>query len=182
MTFRQLYHLFPSAISDDEIDRIKKHAEAAEARQAQVFSTADDSHSLRQSTIKWLHQSWIKDLLWPFVKEANEASFTVDVINQADMQYTIYDSANQGHYDWHHDVHWSSQDLQDRKLSVTLQLSEPDSYQGGLFEFDEVKTNADFSAKGSVLVFPSYLSHKVHPVTAGKRHALVAWFFGPRWR
>ena len=121
-------------------------------------------------------------MLWPFVKEANETSFAVDVRNQADMQYTIYESANQGHYDWHHDVHWSSQDLQDRKLSVTLQLSDPTSYQGGLFEFDEVKTTADFSTKGSVLVFPSYLSHKVHPVTAGERHALVAWFFGPRWR
>ena len=182
MTFRQLFHLFPSAISDDDIDKLKTDAEAVTAQQGTVFSTANDSHSLRQSTIKWMDQSWIKDMLWPFVKEANEMSFAVDVRNQADMQYTIYESANQGHYDWHHDVHWSSQDLQDRKLSVTLQLSDPTSYEGGLFEFDEVKTTADFSAKGSVLVFPSYLSHKVHPVTAGERHALVAWFFGPRWR
>ena len=182
MTFRQLYHLFPCAISDDDIENIKAEARGITAQSGTVFSTADDTHTLRQSTIKWLDQSWIQDLIWPFVKTANETSFGVDVVKQADMQYTIYEASNHGHYDWHHDVHWSSQDQMDRKLSVTLQLSDPASYQGGLFEFDEVKTNADFSPKGSLLVFPSYLSHKVHPLTSGQRHSLVAWFFGPRWR
>ena len=82
----------------------------------------------------------------------------------------------------HHDVHFSSQEMFDRKLSLTVQLSDGDSYEGGRFEFDEVKTTADFTPKGSILVFPSYLAHKVHPVTSGRREALVAWFFGPRWR
>ena len=81
MTFRQLFHLFPSAISDDDIEKLKSDAEAVTAQQGTVFSTADDSHSLRQSTIKWMDQSWIKDMLWPFVKEANEMSFAVDVRN-----------------------------------------------------------------------------------------------------
>ena len=55
-------------------------------------------------------------------------------------------------------------------------------YEGGDFEFDEVKTTADFRSKGTVLVFPSYLRHRVLPVTSGIRRSLVAWFVGPRWK
>lgn len=179
---RSLFHLFPSALSDDELQIIETAAQAVTEQDGIVFSTAENSQTLRRSKIKWLKDEAIRQLLWRYVDEANQASFDVDVTNQADMQYTIYDSAQSDHYDWHHDVHWSSQDERDRKLSVTVQLSDPQSYQGGTFEFDEVKTTANFSEKGSVLVFPSYLSHKVHAVTAGQRRSLVAWFFGPRWR
>jgi PKHD-type hydroxylase len=97
------------------------------------------------------------------------------------MQVTEYCGEQGGYYHWHHDVQWNGQAVSDRKLSVTVQLSGADEYEGGDFEFDEVKTNADFRSKGTVLVFPSYLRHRIHPVTSGTRCALVAWFFGPRW-
>ena len=86
------------------------------------------------------------------------------------------------HYDWHHDVQWHGQSQHDRKLSMTIQLTESDAYQGGDFEFEEVHTNADFRSEGTVLIFPSYLRHRITPVTQGERKALVAWFYGPRWR
>ena len=71
----------------------------------------------------------------------------------------------------------------DRKLSVTVQLSDPSEYEGGGFEFLECP-NPDESSrkKGTVLVFPSYLKHRVLPVTKGTRKSLVAWFEGPRWK
>jgi len=179
---RSLFHLFPCALNEDELQAIETAAQAVQEQDGIVFSTAQNSQTLRRSKIKWLNDDSIRRLLWHYVQKANNTSFDVDVTDQADMQYTIYNSAQADHYEWHHDVHWSSQDDRDRKLSVTVQLSDPQSYQGGAFEFDEVKTTANFSEKGSVLVFPSYLSHKVHPVTSGQRRSLVAWFFGPRWR
>ena len=33
--------------------------------------------------------------------------------------------------------------------------------------------------KGTIIVFPSMLLHKVTPVTKGIRHSLVQWFSGP---
>ena len=78
--------------------------------------------------------------------------------------------------------HWLAGTGQDRKLSVTVQLSKTEDYEGGDLEFEDVQTSADFRAQGTVLVFPSYLRHRVHPVTSGIRYALVAWFFGPQWR
>ena len=101
---------------------------------------------------------------------------------RAEMQVAEYSAEGGGHYGWHHDVEWNGQGGRDRKLSVTVQLSAPTDYVGGDFDFEEVKTTANFRAKGTVLVFPSYLRHAIHPVTAGTRKALVAWFLGPRWR
>ena len=98
------------------------------------------------------------------------------------MQFVEYSAAAKNHYDWHQDVQWYGQSDFDRKLSVTIQLSDEGSYEGGDFEFEDVQTNADFRSKGTVLVFPSYLRHRIHPVTHGTRLALVAWFYGARWR
>lgn len=179
---RELFHLFPNAFNDDEITAIITLADQSPAQDGTVFSTAEGAETIRKSKIRWLRNEALQERLWGYVKAANEASFGVDVTNQADMQFTSYEAADGGHYDWHHDVHWRAQESQDRKISMTIQLSDSQNYEGGDFEFEEVKTTADFRGKGTVLLFPSYLRHKVHPVTAGTRQSLVAWFFGNRWR
>ena len=120
--------------------------------------------------------------LWSYVESANESTYGFDVLERAEIQLVTYQSDELGHYDWHHDVQWYGQSPYDRKLSVTIQLTESDAYQGGDFEFEEVQTNADFRSIGTVLIFPSYLRHRITPVTQGERKALVAWFYGPRWR
>ena len=120
-------------------------------------------------------------LLWPFVERANERAFQVALDGRCEMQMTEYSARDGDHYGWHHDVQWHGQSGVDRKLSVTVQLSDPDGYTGGELEFEELETNADFRARGTVLMFPSYLRHRIRPVTAGSRKALVAWFSGPRW-
>jgi len=70
-----------------------------------------------------------------------------------------------------------------RKLSMTTLLS--DSYEGGEFQFSgyakekcEIST-PEFSKVGSIIVFPSFLEHRVAPVTKGTRYSLVTWFVGP---
>lgn len=179
---RELFHLIPHAFDDDEIAALIALADQSPLQDGTIFSTAEGADTIRKSKIRWLRDEALQQRLWGFVQAANDASFGVDVTNQADMQFTTYDAAHNGHYDWHHDVHWSAQDNQDRKISLTIQLTDPDDYEGGGFEFEEVKTSADFTGKGTVLLFPSYLRHKVHPVTSGIRQSLVAWFFGKRWQ
>ena len=135
---------------------------------------------IRSCTVRWLDDQWIHSAM-AYVEQANTNGFQVAVDNRAEMQFTEYTSDQKGHYDWHHDVQWNGQSGWDRKLSVTVQLSDANEYNGGDFEFDELKTNADFRSQGTVLVFPSYLRHRIHPITSGTRRALVAWFFEPRW-
>lgn len=179
---RSLFHIIPNAFDERAIEAIFALAAASPAQDGTVFSTAKEAASIRSSTISWLSDKHLKATLWAHVEAANQAYFNVDVTDQADLQFTSYHASAGGHYDWHHDVHFASQEAVDRKLSLTIQLSDEASYEGGDFEFEEVKTSANLKAKGSLLIFPSYVRHRVRPVTKGTRHSLVAWFMGPRWR
>ncbi len=178
---RELYQVWPSALNAQQVDKITKIGLQCPMEDATLFSSTEILEGVRSCTVRWIEDQWIQSLLWPYVSQANEKGFQVAVERRSEMQLTEYTAHQGDHYDWHHDVHWNGQSAYDRKLSITVQLSDPDDYEGGDFEFDEVKTNADFRSKGTILVFPSYLRHRIHPVTSGTRRALVAWFFGPRW-
>ncbi len=179
---RELYQVWPSSLNDDQIQNIIDASLVEPEIDAKTFSSKDVLSDVRVSSIRWISSPEIKDLLWSYVRRANYDAFNIDVDNNCEMQYTEYHSTAGGHYDWHQDVHWYGQADSDRKLSVTVQLSDADNYLGGNFEFDELKTNADFRSKGTVLVFPSYIRHRVLPVSKGVRQSLVAWFKGPRWK
>ena len=123
------------------------------------------------------------------IGHVNQTSISMSVIskcqleNICDIQFTEYHANKGGHYDWHIDVNWNGNEARDRKLSVTVQLSDTSEYEGGGFEFIECQTpDASSRLKGTVLVFPSYLQHRVLPITSGTRKSLVAWFEGPRWQ
>ena len=77
-----------------------------------------------------------------------------------------------------------------RKLSMTVQLTDPDEYEGGLFQIDRgphfdnerYYTVREIMQRGSIIVFPSFVYHQVTPVTKGARESLVMWSIGPRWK
>ena len=97
------------------------------------------------------------------------------------LQYTVYDAAQGGHFDWH--VDHGAAGLEPRKISLSLQLSEPADYQGCdlEFQFGDGAVPAPRS-RGTVITFASYVLHRVSPITAGTRKALVAWVSGPDFR
>ena len=179
MKKRQHWQLWAGGVSGNAMDMIEKAVRNLPLKKGVTFKASDDER-VRNSDIGWVNDSDIRSLLYNYVWEANVNAFNVNVINKADIQYTEYRG---GHYDWHIDTHWGNTSLTDRKLTVTVQLSDPDEYEGGNFEFCEVEMIPDEAKKkGSVLVFPSYLKHRVTPVTKGIRKSLVAWFEGEHWR
>lgn len=138
---------------------------------------------LRNSTVRWVQDvPGIKDILWPYVWESNRQAYNFDISNIFEVQFTEYSAEEEQHYDWHHDVNFSADSGYDRKLSVVIQLTDPSEYEGGDFEFKETQAPENIRKQGSVLTFPSYLTHRVIPVVAGTRHSLVTWVEGPRWR
>ncbi len=99
-----------------------------------------------------------------------------------DMPYLMrYPDSMQSHYDWHVDMGRSF--AASRKLAFTLQLSNPEDYEGGDLEFHNVEIDLkSLRKKGTLAIFPTYWLHRVSPVTKGTRDAVVGWVHGPSFR
>ena len=175
------WQLWTSALNKQKCDELKKICEAYEVVNGGIFANNAEDTSVRKSKVRWVYDSYIKDLLLSYARDANRNAFNVDIDQPYEIQYTEYHSNEKGFYDWHHDIDWSSEKAFDRKLSVVIQLDNPSEYEGGDFEFKGIE-NPNFKPQGSVIVFPSYLEHRVTPVTSGIRHSLVTWIEGPRWK
>lgn len=136
----------------------------------------------RRSNIHWIEKTrenlWIYKRLYEVIKELNSEFFHLDITEiTEDIQYTEYTAENNGFYDWHVDC---SPQHSRRKLSLSVQLTDPTTYKGCELMFDE-KMQAP-KTLGSCTVFPSYKSHKAMPITEGTRRALVLWIDGPPLR
>ena len=97
------------------------------------------------------------------------------------VHVNTYKEENNGEYGWHTDG--VNGEIFDSKLTAILNLSD-EEYEGGdleLFLGEPTKIN-DFRPLGSLIVFPSYLNHRVLPVTKGTRTTLAHWYLGPNWR
>jgi predicted 2-oxoglutarate/Fe(II)-dependent dioxygenase YbiX len=105
------------------------------------------------------------------------ASFCVDL--SAAIEQMIVLRYRPGDFvDWHYDL--SQGTNAHRKLSVVAMLSDPSEYTGGVFEFFPNRVVA--LERGSVVVFPSYIPHRVTPIEQGTRVTAAAFFHGPVWR
>ena len=148
------------------------------------IETPDLDDAWRKSKIKWIHHDdrswWVYDKLAKHIQEANKTwGFSITSIVDS-IQYTEY-YEDGGHYDWHMDV--GNFPENHRKISITIQLSNPDDYDGGDLEFwlGKVPTKAPREQAFAVL-FPSYLMHRVTPITRGVRKSLVIWVGGDTFR
>ena len=183
------YYYLPTAVDSSVSEVIVNQLSKLKLEEAKVTTSGKlnlDAGKSDKSIRNCLTQGipsdhWVSGMLAHFVNCANSNLFHFDLHNWADfLHLCVYDKKG-SHYDWHTDVFWGETKPFDRKLSITVQLSDPSDYEGGDFEFSEVETPANSKQKGTVLIFPSYLSHRVLPITSGVRRSLVAWFEGPRW-
>jgi len=151
----------------------------------------------RDSDIVWFTEKWIYNEITPYIHAANKnAGWNFEWSALEATQFTKYKKGQ--HYGWHCDS-WSEpyknanplQNGKIRKLSMTLLLSSKRSFKGGDLEFDfrdidpdkvsmkkSRRTCTEIGNKGSLVVFPSFLWHRVKPVMKGTRHSLVVWCMG----
>ena len=185
---KNVWEVWPAILSPADCDAVIEKAEQYPVQSATLgFDEAQrDDHAYRSSTIRWLDPDIEAELvktLMRYVHASNRTNFGVDIVAPFDLQYTEYHGTAHGKYDWHHDVWLESPRPYARKLSFVVQLSEPEDYEGGAFEFFGLQQpGATFAPRGSMLIFPSFLQHRVLPVTKGIRRSLVSWVEGPRWR
>jgi len=107
------------------------------------------------------------------VARANQFGFDFNLSGMyEELQLLEYQEG--GHYDWHMDI--GPGIAAHRKLSVIIQLSDPEDYEGGETQFKASETEHTLPKdRGQIAIFPSYILHRVTPVTKGKRYALVVW-------
>lgn len=125
--------------------------------------------------------TWIFRKITDAVNYLNNNYFGYDIDKIETLQFSEYKDENQGFYEKHTDALYVSGF--NRKLSFTVQLSDPESYEGGeLFLHNGHIPDCGIRDLGSMTIFPSYTLHEVAPVTKGIRYSLVGWALGPRFK
>jgi PKHD-type hydroxylase len=170
-------------LRDEEIDRlIAEHA--AQVQEAKLAVGHTDPAVRRSQAIMLYPEpgyEWLYQRLWLAALECNRMFFNVDIAGiEPNVQLTRYDASDQGHYTWHTDFAGL---MPNRKISISVQLSGPSDYDGG--DLQLLFSDSPFSLpkdRGALLAFPSFMLHRVKPVTRGTRWSLVAWIVGERWR
>jgi PKHD-type hydroxylase len=123
---------------------------------------------------------WLFKLCADLVMGCNEQFYKYDLDHIELLQFTAYDTEG-SKYDKHIDTLYQHYAM--RKLSFTIQLSDPETYEGGDLRLhassNPVSVNRD---QGSFVAFPSFTLHEVTPVTKGKRYSLVGWVVGPNFK
>jgi PKHD-type hydroxylase len=181
------WELWPNGLPPDYCDRLIERALELPAEEGTLGVERKGMSDVRRSTLRWLDVDGqdvavANDIMF-FAKKANRQSFGFDIAGVEAAQFTEYHATQSGKFDWHQDVLSGSVAPFDRKLSFVAQLSEPTDYEGGNFEFFNIKNpGPELRNRGAVLVFPSFLQHRVTPVTAGVRRSLVSWIEGPKFR
>ena len=180
---------YESAIPIDDCNNIINFCSSLQKQDGLIKSPTSKSSSAksvaiqRKAKIAWLPQDDsvkpVYNLLGNIAVQANEQlyRFRIDGFSEK-IQYSEYPEGG-GHYDWHIDI-GKGHPLDGRKLSMVVQLSDPSEYDGGDLLLKISKNeNVAPKAKGTVIVFPSYMMHKVTPVTRGCRKSLAVWLAGP---
>ena len=185
----ETYATWDNGFTDDEIKKLIKTCEMRNATKAIVGGKDADSDfsEIRESEARWISlqndTTWIYDRLAFIVRQLNGQFFNFDISGFVeDFQYTTYYGDKKGHYDWHVDM-GNSLNSPPRKLSLVMQLSDPDEYEGGELQLmSSANPMTIEKKKGFIVVFPSYMLHKVTPVTSGTRKSLVIWIAGPPFK
>ena len=175
--------VLPTALSATECAAIVALGEARVMRAAGVDSRSDlASRDYRVSEIAWIEPDADAHRLYHrlgvmFLQINPSYGFELTGFAEG-LQYASYGPGQ--YFGWHADIGPDTTSL--RKLSLTIQLSDPAGYDGGALQFHGAADMSVARAQGSATFSPSYLAHQVAPVTRGVRRSLVAWGYGPAFR
>lgn len=194
------YVYYERVLSPVECDAIAQLGEAKNPG-AGTIGNGDDSGGVENAEYRKVMTSQLvpqdaisgSDISWLFARVrdrvmwANADHFRFDLHGLwQNINYLRYDEAKTeseipGHYDWHQD--FGGGESSQRKLSVVIQLSKPEDYDGcRLHLHNEREFDPGHVQQGDMVIFPSWTVHRVTPITRGRRRALVSWVSGPPLR
>ena len=196
------YWFFKDGFTKKQCDSIIKNQKKIKKHRGTIGTEGDGNVKAnlgtRNSNVSWVVDEEIHKFMFRYIDTANKnAGWNFETSWTEDIQFTEY-KKNQ-HYNWHNDMFAKPYQKHTfpkyngliRKISCSILLNDPKKYEGGDFEIGYTnnfykgnidkhkhsfnKTNAK---QGSVIVFPSFIWHRVTPVTKGTRYSLVSWTLG----
>lgn len=183
------YMILPYFWTADQCKEIIKLGRSFTRREAQTGSGSAGvvNPEIRRSINSWLAPSdltrWVYEKAQAGIEQVNQ-TFGFDLHSLENLQYTEYHESYNGTYGAHMDRFPSAVTPNShRKLTFTIQLTDPSKYQGGdLCLYETLKPLPAPKDIGTMIFFPSYLIHEVQPVTKNKRCSLVGWVNGPKFK
>lgn len=181
------YCFYQNVFDPDQIEGIIQAGDKEVLTDAQIggdFSSPGKvAEDVRKTKISWIpsteDNAWMFRMLTDITLQANDKWFGMDLHTIESLQYSVYHDG--GFYDKHIDHFYQGVGQNPRKLSFTLQLTDPSEYEGGKTLIHNAADPWPIpQEKGTLTFFPSYTLHEVTPVTSGTRRALVGWVTGPR--
>tara|TARA_R100000742_G_C4279628_1_gene104824 strand:- start:2977 stop:3528 length:552 start_codon:yes stop_codon:yes gene_type:complete len=177
--------IWKRAFTKEECHDIIERGQKLEVEEADLGAHGDNKNKeYRRSEVRWMNEDLFEDIfdkMWKMTIKANTQWFGFHIDELRYMQFTEYHESYKGEYKKHHDVFWT--EPKHRKLSVVLQLTDPDTYEGGDLHLTvQGERPAFYKDQGTVIWFPSWTPHWVTPVTKGIRNSVVCWFEGPHWK
>lgn len=124
----------------------------------------------------------VEDNIFKTIFKINSSSFRyhLEGFNEKDPPFVFkYIADREDHYAWHTDM---IRESIVRKLSFSIQLTDPTEYDGGDLQFMPEANDSKIRHQGCMTIFPSFLTHRVSPVTRGVRHVIVGWIYGPEFK
>ncbi len=180
------FHLIPQALTPAECDALIAFCQSAPMKDAGLVRQTT-AHQIRRAELSWLDDlpqaSWVMDRMMRLTAEANREAFGFDLTEFAESaQVARYGAEREGHFDWHSDI-GSGALAAKRKLTIVVQLSDPGAYEGGTLELrPDSNVRQAPRDRGTAIIFPSFVLHRVTPVTSGTRWSLTLWSHGPAFR
>lgn len=140
----------------------------------------------RKTNVAWFPDAHpVEQIIQSYVSLANiETGWNFTITNKEPVQFGEYKTRY--FYNWHRDV-TNTPGTVNRKLSVSVNLSNPKDYEGGNLQIksywgtEVLETPIDLRLQGTVIVFPSALTHRISHVKRGTRYSLVQWYSGPEF-
>ena len=162
-------------------DHVKQHKLLQPAKFISDIPDGDRNPVVRVTEIAWIDTRTNPNLystLTAAINKANHDYFNFNLTYLETLQYSVYPPG--GHYKCHTDAALKGQNGDSRKLSFSIGLNNEDEYQGGELEIWTGGDNKIFKLhKFEMVLFPSWIPHKVHSITKGTRKSLVGWVHGP---
>lgn len=172
-----------------ELDAVARYGDSLTQERAELQAKGTGRDSIRVTRVAWFMRNAQTESFYARMEDVvlriNAQFFRYDLSGVVAFQYAVYDGSEGGHFDWHKDYgrDYGAADQEPRKLSVSIQLSNSADYQGGDLEVrGGNETDVAPRSRGAVAAFPSYVLHRVTPITSGARKSLVVWAVGPEFR
>ena len=176
------YFYFDKFLTEEQCEEIKDWGDKAKLSAGSVMSVSSFEYkkAIRNSEIAWMPVQgweWLYDRIYDSVTRTNKWEYDIRGFGES-IQFTRYDAKKgESFYKSHRDT---GPKHRHRKISFVVLLDDPESFSGGGFTLENVVGEVAVLKKGTAIMFPSFLTHQVLPVTSGVRNSLVCWVSGPK--